>query len=98
MSVFFDDANDSTIQPGSGSELRLLAVVNERRAEGEWYCVAGRRGGTYSRGGHFRVDAIWPKSWLSHKKSKNERSLEEYQARIRSLWGGKEDIREIVLV
>lgn len=66
-----------TIQTGSGSKLRLLAVVNEGRAGVNGIVLLEEEVKQYFRIGHFRVDDIWPKSWLSHEKSKNERSLEE---------------------
>lgn len=98
--VDFDYANDQRVQPGSGSIFGLLAVVNIGRAGVHGLVLLEEGGKQYSRVGLFDVYNIWPSERLTygHENSKTERSLEEHQARIRSLWGGEENIREIVLV
>lgn len=98
--VFFDYTNDPRVKPGSGFELGLLVVFDEGQTGVGGLVLVKEEEEQYSRVGYFFVAIRQPWEYFKngHEISKTERSPEECQARVRSLWGGEENIREIVLV
>lgn len=102
--VDLDDEDDPRLQPGSESKFVLLLVANNHFAA-RGILLVEENEKEHSRVGLFEIRGIWPKEKEDHWEvdeydgsGVGERSPEEIRARMRSLWGSEENIRQIVLI
>ncbi|CAI0648966.1 unnamed protein product [Colletotrichum noveboracense] len=100
MPAVIDYPDDPRLQQNSLSKLSALIVVQTGWSILEGIIVAEEENNRWSRAGwwdsqHTRTEPLAPGST---EKDSTKSVKEAYRAKLRSLWGGKENVREIVLM
>uniref|UniRef100_L2GDG3 Heterokaryon incompatibility domain-containing protein n=1 Tax=Colletotrichum fructicola (strain Nara gc5) TaxID=1213859 RepID=L2GDG3_COLFN len=100
MPAVIDYPDDPRLQQNSRSKLSALIVVQTGWSILEGIIVAEEENNRWSRVGwwdsqHTRTEPLAPGST---EKDSMKSAKEAYRAKLRSLWGGKENVREIVLM
>ncbi|KAI0134348.1 heterokaryon incompatibility protein-domain-containing protein [Xylariales sp. AK1849] len=99
--VVFEYPDDLRVQPNSGFNLSLLVLVNQGWSGAEGIVVLDEEESRYSRVGQFDITDVWPMTpenrWVQIRH-RPQKSQEELRDRLRSLWGGEQNICQFVLI
>jgi hypothetical protein len=99
-SVVFEYPDDPRVQPDSGLKLSLLVLVSLGWVGAEGIVVLEEEENRYSRVGWFGIRDVWPVTeetrWVK-MRNRTPKSQQELQGRLRSVWGGEQNIRQFVL-
>ncbi|KAF2648847.1 HET-domain-containing protein [Lophiostoma macrostomum CBS 122681] len=96
--VVLEYPDDPRVQPDSGRKLSLLVLVNLDWVGVEGIVLLEEEEDRYSRVGWFDVEDVWPVTKWVKMRDRTPKSQEELQERLRSLWGGKQNIRQFTLI
>ena len=101
VTIIFDYPNDPRFELGSENKLFLLVLVNLDWVGAEGIVVLQEGEYQYSRVGWFSIADVWPMTketrWVK-MRDRTPKSQEELQTRLRSMWGGEKNIRQLTLI
>lgn len=101
VALVLEYPNEPRVHPDSEYELSLLVLVNSDWVGVEGLVLLKEGQNRYSRVGWFGIDDIWPVNeetgWVK-MRDRTPKSHEELKGRVRSVWGGEQNIRQIVLI
>ncbi|KAH6619038.1 heterokaryon incompatibility protein-domain-containing protein [Boeremia exigua] len=98
--IEFDYGDDPRVQPRSEHKLGLLLLVNLGFQGAEVIVVLEEGRDRYSRAGWFGIEDVWltPQDGWIDRRNRAIKTQEELRIQLRSILGGEQSMREIVLI